>query len=63
MCFNEGKVDRILRGAVGVAVIGWGFYAQSYWGAVGLVPLVTAIVGLCPLYSILKINTGCETKK
>ena len=63
MCFNEGKIDRILRGAAGVAVIAWGLYAQNYWGAVGLVPLVTAIVGFCPFYAIFKINTGCDTNK
>ncbi len=63
MCFNEGKIDRVLRGVAGLAVIAWGVYAQSYWGAIGLVPLVTAIVGWCPFYTILKINTGCDRTK
>ena len=63
MCFNEGKLDRVIRGVAGVAIIGWGVFAQNYWGAVGLVPLVTAIVGFCPFYPIFKINTGCDRNK
>jgi hypothetical protein len=30
---------------------------QTAWGWVGLVPLATGLVGFCPLYSILGINT------
>jgi hypothetical protein len=34
---------------------------KTLWGLVGLVPLATGIVGSCPLYSILGINT-CSLK-
>ena len=60
MCFNAGKIDRIVRVVVGIAIIGWGVATQNYWGAVGLVPLLTGAVGFCPLYPILKLNTGCN---
>ncbi|WP_300363090.1 DUF2892 domain-containing protein [Hydrogenimonas sp.] len=59
MC-NEGKIDRIVRIVLGLAIIGWGVAAQNWWGAVGLVPLVTGAVGICPLYLPLGINTGCH---
>jgi fatty acid desaturase len=59
MC-NEGKADRIVRVIIGLAIIGWGFVAHNWWGAVGLVPLVTGAIGFCPLYWPLKINTGCK---
>ena len=61
MC-NEGKADRIVRVVLGLAIIGWGVAAQNWWGAVGLVPLLTGAVGFCPLYLPFKINTGCEVK-
>lgn len=55
---NEGKVDRILRVIVGAAVVSLVFIGpQTAWGWVGLVPLVTGLVGNCPLYSILGVNT------
>ena len=55
---NEGKVDRALRILVGLALIAAA--AGQYigpWGYIGLVPLLTGVVGLCPLYSLLGIST------
>ena len=54
---NMGTVDRVLRGIVGVALIGWGFYAQNWLGAIGAIPLFTALVSWCPLYVPLGIST------
>ena len=59
MC-NEGKIDRIIRVILGVAIIAWGVMANNWLGAIGLIPLGTAAIGFCPLYAILKINTGCK---
>lgn len=59
---NVGKVDRIVRVVVGLVLIGFGVAKGSWWGAVGLIPLGTAAIGFCPLYTPLKINT-CETQK
>ena len=47
---NMGKTDRIIRAIVGIAVIGAGVYYQSWWGAIGAIPLGTAIIGVCPAY-------------
>ncbi|UCF65296.1 MAG: DUF2892 domain-containing protein [bacterium] len=54
---NMGSVDRILRGIAGVVVIAVGFYYQSWWGAFGLIFLLTALVSWCPLYIPFKIST------
>ena len=55
---NEGKVDRILRVALGLGVLSLVFVGpQTAWGWVGVVPLVTGLIGNCPVYSILGINT------
>ena len=59
---NVGSTDKLLRIVAGVAIIGAGVYYQNYWGAVGLVPLATALMGWCPPYSLLGINT-CSLKK
>jgi hypothetical protein len=58
MKVNEGVVDRSVRVLVGVALIGLAVSGVvSPWAYIGLVPLVTGAVGLCPLYSLLGINT------
>ena len=55
---NEGTIDRALRVVVGLAVLSLVFVGpQTAWGWVGLVPLATGLLGFCPLYSILGINT------
>jgi len=59
---NSGGIDRILRVVVGLAVVGWGVYAQNWWGVVGAVPLLTGLMGWCPAYTLLGLNT-CPTNK
>lgn len=58
MTRNEGKIDRILRVIVGLALIALALTGKfTPWGWVGVVPLLTGLVGTCPLYSLLGINT------
>jgi len=55
---NEGNVDRTLRVIAGIVLISLVFVGpQTVWGWIGLVPLVTGLVGTCPVYSLLGINT------
>lgn len=54
---NVGTPDKILRIIIGLAIGGLGIYFQSWWGLIGLIPILTAIFGFCPLYSIIKVNT------
>jgi hypothetical protein len=55
---NEGTADRFFRVVVGLVLISLAFVGpQTAWGWVGLVPLVTGLIGSCPLYSIFGINT------
>ena len=62
MTRNEGGLDRLLRVVLGVVLIGMVFVGpQTRWGWIGVVPLVTGLIGLCPLYSILGIRT-CRAK-
>lgn len=58
MSKNEGMIDRVLRVVLGLALLSLVFVGpKSLWGLVGLVPLVTGLVGTCPVYSILGIRT------
>jgi hypothetical protein len=58
---NVGKSDKAVRLVVGVAIIAAGVYFQSWWGAIGAVPILTALMGWCPPYALLGLNT-CSTK-
>ncbi len=58
---NEGTLDRIIRVILGLAVLSLTFLGpHSVWGLLGLVPLITGIVGYCPLYRLLGMTT-CHT--
>lgn len=54
---NVGGVDRTIRLIAGLAIAGAGLYYQSLWGLIGAVLIVTAVLGWCPPYSLLGINT------
>jgi hypothetical protein len=59
---NEGTIDRALRIIAGLGLLSLVFVGpQTPWGWIGLVPLVTGLVGYCPVYSILGIRT-CPLK-
>lgn len=61
MCFNLGKADKIIRTIVGLGLIGYGVISQNYIiAAVGAVPLLTAAIGFCPIYTMLKLDSGCK---
>ncbi|MCB1798632.1 MAG: DUF2892 domain-containing protein [Gammaproteobacteria bacterium] len=57
MTKNMGGIDRGLRLVVGIALLVWGYMAQNWLGAIGLVPLFTAAIGWCPAYLPFGIKT------
>lgn len=55
---NLGTVDRTLRIAAGVLLLGLTAAGTiGLWGLVGVVPLATGLVGFCPLYRMLGMTT------
>lgn len=68
MSANIGVIDRIARIVIGLVLIAYAIplgFASTGWnwvGWIGVVPLATAIVGTCPLYSVLGLST-CPTKR
>lgn len=60
MSANLGSIDRILRIVVGVAAVTFAMLSDhelAIWGAIGVVPLFTAVVGWCPAYLPFGIKT------
>ena len=59
---NVGKIDRLIRFVVGLGILSLIFVGpQTMWGLLGLIPLGTALIGWCPPYTLLGINT-CGTR-
>ena len=57
---NIGHTDRVLRMTVGVTLMGLaGYGIVGAWGCwIGIIPLVTGMMGNCPAYSLLGLNTA-----
>lgn len=61
MLTNESSIDRALRVVIGIVVLSLVVVGpKTMWGLLGLVPLLTGLVGFCPLYRLLGIST-CAT--
>ena len=55
---NEGTADRIIRVIAGLALLSLTVIGpQTLWGLVGLVPLLTGLVGVCPAYMLFGLRT------
>lgn len=59
---NIGGTDKVVRYIAGIVIILLGLYFKSWWGALGLIPLLTAIIGWCPLYTPFKISTRKQSQ-
>jgi hypothetical protein len=56
---NVGPVDRGIRIGLGLALLGLMVMGpETWWGLLGVLPLLTGIFGTCPLYSLLGLSTG-----
>ena len=64
---NESNTDRIIRFLLAIVFFGVAFATGGVWayvaGALGVVMLVTAAVGFCPLYALLGISTCPVSRK
>ena len=62
---NVGSADRIVRFVIGIVIIALGFYFKSWWGVIGIVPIITASLNFCPAYNLIGVTTKkkIETEK
>ena len=62
MTKNVGGIDRIIRIVVGAALIAAAATGTvGLWGYIGVVPLLTGLMGWCPPYALLGLST-CPRK-
>jgi len=55
---NVGNAERVVRVVIGVILLALVVVGpQTWWGLIGLVPIVTALWGWCPLWSALGVST------
>lgn len=59
---NMGTVDRTARLIVGIVVIVLGVVFKSWLGIIGIIPVGTALVGNCPLYTLFGMSS-CKPKE
>jgi hypothetical protein len=64
MTKNVGGIDRILRIVVGAAlIVAAATGTVGLWGYIGVLPLLTGLIGWCPPYALLGFNTCSVGKK
>ena len=62
MTRNVGSTDKRLRIIAGLAILGLGAFGPlGWWGLIGIVPLATGLMGNCPAYSLIGVNT-CQRR-
>lgn len=63
MTTNVGMIDRLIRAGVGIGLIAFALsigFPETGWnwvGWIGVVPLLTAVFGICPAYSLFGLST------
>lgn len=56
---NESPLDRALRFSIGLVLIALAFAGEiGAWGYLGFLPLLTGVIGICPLYGLLGVSTS-----
>jgi hypothetical protein len=59
---NVGKTEQFVRISIGAIAILLGIYFRSWWGLLGLLPIITGAVRYCPISDLMGIST-CREKK
>jgi hypothetical protein len=60
MLSNIGKIDRLIRIAAAFAIAFGSIYLGVLWAILGIVILLTAIIGWCPIYAMFRLSTTKE---
>lgn len=63
---NVGGIDKVLRIVIGGALLSMLFFVEGpdkWWGAIGVIPLLTGLAGFCPLYTLFGISSCALDKR
>jgi Inner membrane protein YgaP-like, transmembrane domain len=63
MLSNMGKTDRLIRTAVAFVIVFASIYIGGLWAIVGVVILLTTIIGWCPIYALFRLSTTKEKEE
>ena len=63
MQINIGTTDRGIRLIIGIVIVSLGLYFKSWWGLVGIIPLATATMRVCPAYLPFGLSSVKKTPK
>ena len=58
---NMNTANRVIRAVIGLAIIGAGIYYKNWFGAIGIIPILSSAIGYCPLCCTK--GGSCEIKK
>ncbi len=58
MITNVGRTDQWVRIVVGLVLIALGLWYGTWWGAIGLIPLLTGLFRWCPVYKVFGTSTA-----
>ncbi|PKM78500.1 MAG: DUF2892 domain-containing protein [Firmicutes bacterium HGW-Firmicutes-15] len=54
---NVGRTEQKIRIGIGIVIIAIGWYLGSWWGIIGLIPIITGSIRYCPASDILGVST------
>lgn len=59
---NVGKTEQWIRIGAGTGIVGLGIYYGSWWGLIGIAPIITGSTRNCPVSTLLGVST-CEEEE
>jgi hypothetical protein len=65
MVQNVGSIDKVIRVIVGLGLLSLLFLVEGnarWWGLIGIVPILTVVMGWCPAYALLGLSTNPTRK-
>lgn len=60
---NIGRADKIIRICLGIFIIVIGINMKSVWGVLGMIPIITSEIGVCPAYLPFGFSTVSKKNK
>ena len=62
MTRNIGSMEKIVRVILGITILAFGLLYNSWLGLIGLIPIITASISYCPLWSLFGISTSKKSE-
>ncbi|REE91509.1 Protein of unknown function (DUF2892) [Paenibacillus taihuensis] len=60
---NVGKTEQVIRISIGTIIVLVGIYYKSWWGLIGIAPIITGTIRYCPVSAVLGVSTCKQTTR